>query len=112
MTEETVGVGIVALGTCLPEISCSIIALVRKKYHILVGSIIGSNIFNIFTVLGIAAIVNPFQNLQIHYTDLLMLFGSIIAIFPILQKTAVMTRTKGGILFSTYLLYLYHVFVR
>jgi len=110
--EETIGVGIVALGTSLPEVSCAIIALVRKKYQILVGSVIGSNIFNIFSVLGVAAIIRPFQNLEVHYSDLIMLFGSLIVILPILQKTAVIPRLKGGILFGGYLLYLYQIFTR
>jgi cation:H+ antiporter len=105
--EASVSLSIVSVGTTLPELSCCLVALRQKKYDILVGNIIGSNIFNVLSVLGIAALVRPLEVDQIRWVDLLMMFLSAALIFPVFQKEAGFGRIKGGVLLVIYAGYLY-----
>lgn len=59
VSDSFIGLTIIALGTCLPELATGIIAAVRKNAEIAVGTVVGSNIFNIFFVLGISALIRP-----------------------------------------------------
>ncbi|MBD3616812.1 MAG: calcium/sodium antiporter [Gracilimonas sp.] len=62
LSEKIIGLTIIAAGTSLPELATSIVAAMRKNVDIAVGNIVGSNIFNIFLILGVSSLVNP-----IHY---------------------------------------------
>jgi cation:H+ antiporter len=59
ISEAVIGLTIVAVGTSLPELATSVIAAIRKQTEIAVGNIVGSNIFNIFGILGITALISP-----------------------------------------------------
>jgi cation:H+ antiporter len=59
VSEAVIGLTIVAIGTSLPELATSIVAALRKQSDIAVGNVVGSNIFNIFAILGITALVSP-----------------------------------------------------
>ncbi|MCU0899044.1 MAG: calcium/sodium antiporter [Cypionkella sp.] len=59
LSEAVIGLTIVAVGTSLPELATSVIAAMRKQTEIAVGNVIGSNIFNIFSILGITALISP-----------------------------------------------------
>ncbi|TJZ91263.1 calcium/sodium antiporter [Paracoccus gahaiensis] len=59
ISEAVIGLTIVAVGTSLPELATSLIAALRKQTEIAVGNIVGSNIFNIFAILGVTALINP-----------------------------------------------------
>jgi cation:H+ antiporter len=59
VSEKFIGITIVALGTSLPELVTSVMAIKKKRYGLAVGNVIGSNLFNIFLVLGATAIINP-----------------------------------------------------
>lgn len=59
VSEKFIGITIVALGTSLPELVTSIVAVKKRRYDLAVGNVIGSNLFNIFLVLGITSIINP-----------------------------------------------------
>lgn len=61
MSERVIGLTVVAIGTSLPELVTSIVAARKGQNDIAVGNIVGSNIFNIFWVLGVSAIINPIQ---------------------------------------------------
>ncbi len=79
MSEKTIGLTIVAMGTSLPELATSVMAALRKNNDIAIGNVIGSNIFNILLVLPIAAFFHPLHyNLNFN-TDLFLLsFGTIL----------------------------------
>ncbi|MDO9577426.1 MAG: calcium/sodium antiporter [Candidatus Cloacimonadales bacterium] len=59
VSEKFIGITIVALGTSLPELVTSVVAVKKKRYGLAVGNVIGSNLFNIFFVLGITALIKP-----------------------------------------------------
>lgn len=82
MSQKVIGLTIIAAGTSLPELVTSVVAAVKKKSDIAMGNVIGSNIFNIFLVLGVSSLIDPIQyesnfNYDIYLLAIgtLMLFG-------------------------------------
>lgn len=73
VSEKIIGLTIVALGTSLPELATSAVAAVKKKADIAVGNIIGSNIFNIFLILGVSSIIRPIKYTLSFNTDIAIL---------------------------------------
>jgi cation:H+ antiporter len=59
MSEVTIGVTIVAFGTSLPELAVSLVSAIKKEYGLAIGNIVGSNIFNLLAVIGVAATIGP-----------------------------------------------------
>lgn len=110
INEASIALSIVSAGTCLPEICCSLVALWRKKYDILVGNIIGSNIFNIFFVIGVAAVVDPIQIVNIRLVDLGMMFLTGIFIFPLFEKDSVFPKIKAALLLGLYFIYIFFLY--
>ncbi|MCH5227757.1 MAG: calcium/sodium antiporter [Muribaculaceae bacterium] len=108
MSEALIGLTIVAAGSSLPELATSIISAVKGKPGIAVGNVIGSNIFNIFMVLGITATIKPLPFGSIGYLDLLiMTVASILFwIFGRQFGDKVIDRWEGGVLVSCYLGYI------
>ncbi len=108
MSETLVGLTIVAVGTSLPELATSAVAAWRRNLEIAVGNVVGSNIFNIFFVLGISSVIRPlpFQrecNLDIGMAILasLVLFSTMFT-----GRRHSLDRWEGGFLLGIYVLYL------
>ena len=108
MSEAAIGLTIVAVGTSLPELSVSVIASIRRHTDVAVGNILGSNIFNLLTILGISAALQP---LPIHgrilYFDQWVLLGTSLLISLFLYTGRRLNRLEGGILLIGYGLYLW-----
>lgn len=111
ISEASIALSVVAIGTSLPEVSCCLVALWRKKYDILVGNIIGSNIFNLFAVIGIAATIKPIYVVNIRFLDLGMMFLTGFLLFPFFQKNQNIPRIKAAFLFSSYLVYIFFIYL-
>ena len=113
--ERTISITLVAFGTSIPELSTSVMAAIKKEMEITVGNIIGSNIFNIGAVFGIAGLINPIEipNFFSKYLfdNMMMLLASMLLLISILPlyRTSI-TRLKGGLLLSLYLVYIYLLF--
>lgn len=114
LSELVIGLTVVAFGTSLPEIVTSIIAALRGQRDIAVGNIVGSNIFNILSVMGITSILNPVPFAQEALLfDIPVLVGVTIVCVPILWAGYIITRIEGAALllgyvsYTTYLV-LYH----
>lgn len=107
VSEAIIGLTIVAAGSSLPELATSVTAAIKGKPGIAVGNVIGSNIFNIFLVLGCTATVRPLSFGTINNADLLVLVGSSVAFwfFARFFKDKTITRPEGGILVVGYILY-------
>lgn len=113
VSELVIGLTIVAIGTSLPEIVTSILAAIRGEKDIAVGSIVGSNILNILSVIGISGLFIseiPVQESLIN-TDLMVLLGISVLCFPFFYSGKIISRTEGAILFSCYLLYLIYLYL-
>lgn len=107
VSDAVIGLTIVACGTSLPELATSITAAVKGKPGIAIGNVIGSNIFNIFFVLGTSATIIPLQFGSIGNIDLLTLLGASILflLFGWLIKTRTITRGEGIVMVAVYVAY-------
>ena len=108
MSESLVGLTIVAVGTSLPELATSAMAAARKNVEIAVGNVVGSNIFNVFFVLGISATVRPLPFQPANNLDVgVVVLGSLLlflAMFTGRKRT--LDRWEGGFLIGAYAVYL------
>lgn len=112
MSESLVGLTIVAIGTSLPELVTSVVAAIKKENDIAMGNVIGSNLFNIFFVLGISSVINPIQVENAINLDLLFLLfvTAVTYVFSISKKR--ISRTEGFVLSGFYFLYLIFIIIR
>lgn len=112
MSETLVGLTIVAVGTSLPELITSVTAALKNKSEIAVGNIVGSNIFNIFFILGISSVIHPIvvdSNILID-TVIMILSTVILLIFS--QTHSKITRAEGGVFMLMYLGYMAYILIR
>ena len=107
VTEAVIGLTIVAAGTSVPELAASIVAAMKKEPDIALGNVIGSNIFNILGILGIASMVAPLTAPDISRFDLWAMVAIAAALIPILWTGLRVTRTEGAMLFAAYCGYVY-----
>ncbi len=111
VSDRIIGVSIVAFGTSVPELATSMMALYRKENDISVGNIIGSNIFNIWAVLGVTAVISPLKinDIEMMTQDLLISagFAVLLLLFMLPLSRGVVSRWKGAVLFLLYILYIY-----
>jgi len=117
VSEKFIGLTIVAFGTSLPELATSVIAAIRKEMDISIGNLVGSNVFNILSVLGAASLVRPIpipggfigSGLWIDY--LFMIFTSFLP-WLMMRKDFTITRKDGFILLSCYVGYLTYLIMK
>lgn len=110
VSERVISVTIIAFGTSVPELATSVIAALKKEMDISIGNIIGSNIFNILSILGITSIVKSIEfDEKLLNTDMLWMLGIsfalILSILPI--KNGTITRYKGFVFVLIYFAYIY-----
>ncbi len=106
VSERVIAITMVAVGTSVPELAASVIAALKKEKAISLGNLIGSNIFNIASVLGITAIIQPIamKSQQILTNDIFWMLGFAFILIPLtfLPKSYSLNRYKGVILFLGY----------
>lgn len=107
VSESIIGLTLVAGGTSLPELATSIVAALKKNPEIAIGNVIGSNLFNIFFVLGCSASITPLNLNGITNFDLLTLVGSCILLwfFGLFFAKRTITRIEGSIMILCYVAY-------
>ncbi|MBR2456736.1 MAG: calcium/sodium antiporter [Bacteroidaceae bacterium] len=107
VSESTIGLTIVAGGTSLPELATSVTAALKKNSGIAIGNAIGSNLFNIFFVLGCSATISPLPMGGINNIDMLVLIGSAILFWLVgwFFKKRTITRVEGALLVVCYIAY-------
>jgi len=108
VSELVIGLTIVAAGTSLPEVAASVTAAIRGKRDIAVGNVIGSNIFNVLGVVGLAGIVSP-APLPVPQSllqfDLLVMLAVAFACLPVFLTGAAIARWEGAVFFAYYVAY-------
>jgi cation:H+ antiporter len=109
VSQSVIGLTIVALGTSLPELATSAVAAFKKNSDIALGNVVGSNIFNVFFVLAVSAIIRPLPAYSNIYTDLIITaLGSLLTlIFVYTNKTHSIKRWGGATLLLIYSAFLY-----
>ncbi len=113
ISEAVIGLSIVAIGTSVPELAASIIAAVKGEKALSLGNLIGSNIFNIGSVLGLTAIISPLKvDPKMLSNDIFWMLGIAVILLPLilLPNKYKISRYKGLILFATYILFMYLLF--
>lgn len=114
VSERVVGISVVAFGTSVPELATSLAASIKKEMDISIGNIIGSNIFNVFSILGITAILKPLEvSPRVISSDMVWMVGVavLLIVFLIPLKRGMLTRWKGGILLLVYIVYIWLLYI-
>ena len=108
VSESVIGLTLVAGGTSLPELATSIVAALKKNPEIAIGNAIGSNLFNIFFVLGCSASITPMRLTGITNLDLWVLVGAgiLLWLFGLFFGKRTITRIEGSILMLCYAAYM------
>jgi len=111
VSQRIIGVSIVSVGTSIPELSASIIAVLKKEKAIGLGNLLGSNIFNVLAVLGLTSMVHPVEILDkgLIENDIYWMLGISLAILPlsVLKKRMSFGKLEGVILVSAYVYFIY-----
>ncbi|MEK7085487.1 MAG: calcium/sodium antiporter [Patescibacteria group bacterium] len=107
ISQSLIGLTIVAVGTSLPELATSAIAAYKKQSDIAIGNIVGSNIFNIFWILGVSAIIRPLPFNTSSNGDIAMTIFASIVLFLVMfiGKKRVIERWQGVFMVTTYIGY-------
>ncbi|MBR9757114.1 MAG: calcium/sodium antiporter [Algicola sp.] len=112
VSEYAISVTVIAIGTSVPELAASVIAALKKEKAISLGNLIGSNIFNIASVLGVTAIIKPIQvnpnTPEILSTNIFWMIGFAAVLIPMvfIPKRFEIGRLKGFLLFGAYLVFI------
>ena len=111
LSERIIGLTIVSIGTGLPEVAASIAAARRGQSEMALGNVIGSNIMNLFGILGTVAIISPLEvDAAAVATDAWWMVAIAFLLFPIMRRGFVITRSEGGFLLGIYGVYLFTLF--
>jgi len=117
VSEKFIGLTIVALGTSLPELATSVVAAFRKEMDISIGNLVGSNVFNILSVLGAAALVRPitipggFVESGLFLDYMAMIFVGFLP-WLMMRKTYVVNRRNGIVLLACYVGYVAYLILK
>ncbi|MCF8226875.1 MAG: calcium/sodium antiporter [Bacteroidales bacterium] len=114
ISERVISISMVALGTSLPELATSIIAAFKKETEISIGNILGSNIMNIVSVLGITILIKPIHAVkEILTIDVPWMFGAAVLLFLFMlpARKGKIVRAEGIIMFLAYAIYIYFIFI-
>jgi cation:H+ antiporter len=100
ISEWMIGITIVAAGTSVPELATSIVAVAKGRHGLSIGNLIGSDLFNMLGVLGVAAIIRPLVIAEADYLSIIFLAVNLIIIFIMIRTGWKITRLEGGILIA------------
>ena len=111
MSQSLVGLTIVAVGTSLPELDTSAVAAYKKNVEIAVGNVVGSNIFNVFFVLGISSVIRPLPFNASNNVDIgvAVLAASFLFIFMFTGGKRLLDRWEGAVFLMVYVAYLMYL---
>ncbi len=109
LSEAVIGLTIVAIGTSLPELVTSVVAAKKGKADIAIGNVIGSNIFNIFWILGLTSVISPLPFSTGSLIDLWVSVGATVLLFVwmFVGKRYVLKRWQSAVFIVLYITYLY-----
>lgn len=112
MSETLVGLTIVALGTSLPELVTSIVAAKKNELDMAIGNVVGSNIFNILLILGVAGAISPMTFLTVNAIDTLILVAFSVIVGLMCLKKKNLNKANGIVMLLLYAVYLGYIILR
>ncbi|MBE0496621.1 MAG: calcium/sodium antiporter [Campylobacterales bacterium] len=111
VSDLIIGLTIVALGTSLPELAASIVAIKKGEHDLAIGNVVGSNMFNILAVIGIATVIHPMENIarEVLTRDWVVMMGLTLALFAMAYgrkgRQGRINRVEGALLLGVYVVY-------
>ncbi|MGK7912744.1 MAG: calcium/sodium antiporter [Synechococcus sp.] len=113
ISQTIIGLTIVAMGTSLPELMTSTMAAVKGEGDLAIGNALGSNIFNLLGILGVAGLVHPLQVArELAWFDLPWMVMATLLLFPLVITNKKISRTEGLIMVALYAIYTTWLVVR
>lgn len=112
VSQGVIGLSLVALGTTLPEMATTIVGTIRHEYNIVVGDLVGSCVFNLLAILGIAAVINPLEiepAWLIVEIPVMIAFG-LVLLFLAMRKAGHILRWQGALLLLAYFAFIAWIF--
>ena len=102
LSNTVIGLTIVAVGTSLPELATSVVAAIKGERDIAIGNVVGSNIFNILLIMGVAPLIAPLTGANIQLWDLVALLATTFILIPFMITGFRLNRAEGVILLAMY----------
>lgn len=114
ISEKFIALTVVSMGTSLPELVTSAVAAHKNRFDLAVGNVIGSNIFNIFLILGVSSLISSISFSVVLNTDMYVLFGAnlLIVVAMFTGKKFILDKWEGGFFLLTFISYLIFLFLR
>lgn len=111
VSEKLIGLTIVAAGTSIPELATSLVAAAKGNSEISLGNVVGSNIFNIFFILGISSVIRPINYPTVLNVDIIILIA-ITVLLLLFSANFKISKKEGIIFFALYILYTIYIVMR
>lgn len=112
VSQNVIALTIVAIGTSLPELVTSAVAAKKGESDIAIGNVVGSNIFNIFFILGLSATISPITYGFESFIDIIIMLVSSVMVYLLTLKNFRIGNKKGIILLASYALYMFYILIR
>lgn len=114
VSEAIIGLTLVAIGTSIPELATSVVAARAGNADIAVGNVVGSNIFNVFLILGVSASISPLPpgNITIADFAVCILATVLLFLFSLSNRPPLISRWKGGVFLLVYLVFLINILMK
>ena len=112
VSQNVIALTIVAIGTSLPELVTSVVAARKGEVDIAIGNVVGSNIFNIFFILGISSAISPITFGFETFIDIIVMVFASVMVYVLLLKNNRIGNKKGIIMLLSYAIYLVYILMR
>jgi cation:H+ antiporter len=111
ISDAVIGLTVVAVGTSLPELATSVVAAVRKEQDIAIGNVIGSNIFNVLSILGIVPLISPITAVGIGCIDIIFMTALSVILYFFMLTGSKISRWEGLLLLMSYIAYTIYLLI-
>ncbi len=109
--DAVIGLSLVAIGTSLPELATAIVAAIRRQSDVVLGNVIGSNIFNILAILGVTVVIQPIEvSARFRTIDTPVMLGAALLLLTLLFATTKVGRLWGVLMLVAYATYMVFLF--
>ena len=105
VSDAVIGLTVVAVGTSLPELATSVVAAIKGEKDIAIGNVVGSNIFNVLAICGIAPLIAPIKAPGISIVDMSVMMAVSVVLFLMMKTGLSISRKEGAVLFLSYCAY-------
>lgn len=112
VSQSVIALTIVAIGTSLPELVTSVVASKKGEDDIAIGNVVGSNIFNVFFILGLSSVINPIIYDMNSFIDIIIMLFSSVLVYVLIARGLKLEKKKGIFLLLVYALYMIYILRR